>query len=65
MSSLSEYDSAVKSMKNLTKGTNEYREATKKANEAAMKLLETNGNLKYTIQDGQIVIDEKSLEAER
>ena len=62
MSAASNYDSAVESLKELTKGTAEYKEAVLKANEEASKLLDTNENLKYTIQDGQIKIDENSLE---
>ena len=62
MSKASNYDSAIEAMKDLTKGTKEYQDAVKEANNAAMELLSTNDNLEYTIKDGQIVIDETSLE---
>jgi hypothetical protein len=52
MSAASNYDSAVESLKELTKGTSEYKDAVLKANEEASKLLETNENLSYTIEDG-------------
>ena len=55
------YETAVASMEELTKGTVAYQEALIQANEAAGELLATNKNLKYTIEDGKIVIDEDSL----
>ena len=58
----SNYSNAINSLKELTKGTSEYQAAVLQANEAASKLLETNENLKYTIEDGQIKITEESLE---
>lgn len=61
MNKASNYDNAVDAIKDLTKGTEEYQNAVKEANNAAMELLATNDNLKYTIEDGQIVIDEASL----
>ena len=61
----SNYENAVDSVEKLTKGTQEYEDAVRTANEAAMQLLETNDNLAYTIEDGQIVIDEQSLENEK
>ena len=59
------YETATASMEELTKGTVAYQEALMQANEAAGELLATNKNLKYTIEDGKIVIDEKSLEQAR
>lgn len=56
------YETATASMEELTKGTVAYQEALMQANEAAGELLATNKNLKYTIEDGKIVIDEDSLE---
>lgn len=56
------YETATNSMEELTKGTVEYQEALMQANEAAGELLATNKDLKYTVQDGKIVIDEDSLE---
>lgn len=56
------YETATASMEELTKGTTAYQEALLQANEAAGELLATNKNLKYTIEDGKIVIDEESLE---
>ena len=57
----SEYSQAADALKDMTEGTDEYREAVKKANEAAMELIETNGNLAYKIENGQIIVDEQSL----
>lgn len=65
MSKASNYESAVDSVAELTKGTQEYEDAVKAANDAAMELLATNDNLAYTIENGQIVIDEESLEAQK
>ena len=61
----SAYSSAREQVDKLTKGTQEYQNAVHAANEAAIELLETNKNLVYTIQDGQIVIDKDSLEAQQ
>lgn len=62
-SNLSAYENAQSGLENLTKGTVEYKEAVLKANEAAMKLLNTNEGLTYSIgDDGLIIIDEDSLE---
>jgi hypothetical protein len=52
MNKASNYDNAVDAIKDLTKGTEEYQNAVKEANNAAMELLATNDNLKYTIEDG-------------
>ena len=57
----SEYENARTAIDNLTQGTQAYQDAVLSANEAAMQLLETNKNLAYTIENGQIVIDEDSL----
>ena len=61
MNAQSNYQSASDGLKELTKGTVEYQEALLQANDAAAELLNTNENLKYTIEDGQIVIDQTSL----
>ena len=61
-STASQYNDLVKSMDELTKGTVEYTEALFKANEQALELINNNKNLKYTIEDGLIKIDEESLE---
>jgi hypothetical protein len=45
----------------LTKGTEEYAEAVRNANDVAMQLLETNKDLSYEIVNGQVIIDEESL----
>ena len=61
--SMSEYQEATESLEKLKQGTIEYEEALIKANDAAMKLIETNEGLEYTIdsQTGAIKIDENSL----
>ena len=56
------YETATASMEELTRGTVAYQEALMQANEAAGELLATNKNLKYTVEDGKIVIDKDSLE---
>ena len=58
----SNYENARNAIDNLTKGTEEYTQAVQAANEQAMALLEINKDLAYTIEDGQIKIDETSLE---
>ena len=62
---VSAYESAREAINSLTKGTEEYADAVKNANNAAQQLLDTNQNLDYTIQNGQIVIDEQSLENQK
>jgi uncharacterized phage infection (PIP) family protein YhgE len=59
--SIANYKSAQDGLKDLVKGTKEYKEAAKKANEEAMALLDTNKNLKYEIVDGIIQFDDASL----
>ena len=62
-SNLSAYEDAQNGMKNLTRGTLEYKEAVLKANEASMALLDSYEDLQYTVDsDGLIKIDEDSLE---
>lgn len=62
MSTVQSYNSAVDQVRELTAGTEEYKEAVIKANEEAMNLLNTYKNLEYTVgEDGLILIDEKSL----
>jgi hypothetical protein len=52
----------VEGLDKLTKGTEEYKEAVRQANNAAIELLNTYKNLKYEINDeGLIVIDEAGL----
>lgn len=66
--SADEYNSAIEGLEKLTKGTVEYEEAVQKANEQALKLLETNKNLsyEYNSETGLIEIDKASLaEAQR
>ena len=58
----SSYESARDALDNLTQGTEEYTQAVQAANEQAMALLEINKDLAYTIEGGQIKIDETSLE---
>ena len=61
-SNLDTYASGVDSLENLTKGTEEYKDAVRNANNEAIKLLNTYKNLKYEINDeGLIVIDETDL----
>jgi methylthioribose-1-phosphate isomerase len=50
------YSSIVDSMKDMTKGTAEYNEALVKANDEAMKLINSNKELagKYKIKNGLI-----------
>ena len=56
------YDNANKGIEGLTKGTVEYREAVMQANEEAMKLLATNADMQYTIdENGIIQINEDDL----
>ena len=58
----SSYESARDALDNLTQGTEEYTQAVQAANEQAMALLAINKDLAYTIEGGQIKIDETSLE---
>ena len=64
---ISSYTEAVNSLDQLTKGTTAYKEAVIAANEEALKLLETNDNLQYTIDEetGLIEIDTESLDKAR
>ena len=64
MGKVDAFNSASKSLDNLTKGTQEYKQAVYEANQAAMALLETNKNLSYEVIDGRIVIDKHSLDQE-
>ena len=60
---VSSYNSAVEGLKELEKGTMEYRDAVLKANDSVLELINSNQNLKYTVnEDGLIVLDEESLE---
>lgn len=60
---LNAYESAQKGLEGLTEGTEEYRQAVLKANEAAMELLNTYEGLTYTTdKNGLITIDQESLD---
>lgn len=61
---VSDYESGVKSLADLTKGTQEFEDAIEKANEAAKKLIKTYNIKNWSIdQDtGLIKIDDKELE---
>ena len=63
VSTSSEYNNIIESMKEMTKGTVEYTEAMMKANDEALKLIENYEGLQYTIEDGVITIDQESLKA--
>ena len=56
------YENAVKGLEELTKGTDEYREAIIKANDATIELLSQYEDLQYSInEEGLIVLDETTL----
>lgn len=61
---VSDYENGVKSLADLTKGTQEFEDAIEKANEAAKKLIKTYNIKNWSIdQDtGLIKIDDKELE---
>lgn len=61
---ISDYQNGVKSLADLTKGTQEFEDATEKANEAAKKLIKTYNIKNWSIdQDtGLIKIGDKELE---
>jgi hypothetical protein len=62
---MEEYETAREGLKELTKGTDEYREALTKANEAALELIRTNNLEKgkdYTVENGEIVFLNNTLE---
>lgn len=61
VSTSSEYNNIIESMKEMTKNTVEYTEAMMKANDEALKLIENYEGLQYTIKDGVITIDQESL----
>lgn len=59
------YDSAIESLEGLTKGTKEFEDAVKSANEQAKKLIETYGisqGVKINSETGLIEIDQDSIE---
>lgn len=61
-SSISDYHEARDALSELTKGTNEWREAIIEANEKALELINNYEGLEYTIdENGLINIDEDSL----
>ena len=66
ISAMENYQSARDSLDNLTKGTEEYRDALNEANEAALQLIKA-GNLirgkDYDIFDGEIIIKQESIDA--
>ena len=58
-SKLNAYDEAQKGLKDLTKGTDEYRDAVLKANDATIELLKKYEDLHYTVnEDGLIILDD-------
>lgn len=60
---ISNYESAKDGLKELTKGTVEYKEALVKANEEALKLIQKYDDIKYERDaDGLIKINEASLD---
>ena len=61
-SKTSAFENASKGIEGLTKGTKEYKQAVFEANQAAMALIESNKNLKYSVKDGIITFDEGELE---
>ena len=67
-STMDDYTNGINGLKELTKGTEEYREALLKANEAAMELIET-GNLVYgkdwKTVDGVIEISRDAMKTAR
>lgn len=59
---IKKYNEGVEGLEKLTRGTDEYKEAVRQANESALALIKTHKNLAYEINaDGLIVIDEGSL----
>lgn len=61
--SVSNYDQAIKALKNLKEGTDEYKDSLKKVNEQAKILIENYGLWdKYSIKDGVITINVEELE---
>lgn len=64
--SIDSYNSGVEGLDKLTKGTEEYKDAVRAANEEAVKLLNTYDDLNYEInEDGLIVIEKAELAAEK
>ena len=59
---ISNYKDAVSGLNELTKGTIEYREALLKANEQALELIKNNKDLEYQVIDGQIIINQASID---
>lgn len=61
---VSDYENGVKSLADLIKGTQEFEDATEKANEAAKKLIKTYNIKNWSIvpETGLIKIDDKELE---
>ena len=61
--SISNYDQAIKALKNLKEGTDEYKDSLKKVNEQAKILIENYGLWdKYSIKNGVITINVEELE---
>lgn len=61
---VSDYESGVKSLTDLTEGTQKFKDATEEANEAAKKLIKTYNIKNWSIvpETGLIKIDDKELE---
>lgn len=61
--SISNYDQAIKALKNLKEGTDEYKDSLKKVNEQAKILIENYGLWdKFSIKNGVITINVEELE---
>lgn len=65
ISAMENYQSARESLDSLTQGTQEYREALNQANEAALELIKLGNLIKgedYTIENGEIIINDSSMQ---
>ena len=68
IAAMEEYQSAKDALGELTKGTEEYREALKEANRQALKLIDSYGLIEgtdFTTHNGEILINESSLDRVR
>ena len=59
---INSYKEATNALNDLTTGTLKYQEALLKANEQALDLIQNHKDLKYTIENGQIIIDQASMD---
>lgn len=64
ISAMDNYKSATDALENMTKGTEEYRDALREANEAALDLIAANNLTKedYNWEDGQLKIEQEALD---